>query len=52
MVANFTKNIEKKDSLFGVPPSEEEHVNFIKVIDVGGLPVSYDTSGVIHFWQG
>lgn len=51
-MANFTKNIEKKDSLFGSPPTEEEHVNFIKLTNAGGTPVSYDVSGVVHFWQG
>jgi hypothetical protein len=50
LVAIRTKGIEKRESLFGQPPSEQEHVNAIKVLQVRGMPVSYDINGVIHFW--
>jgi hypothetical protein len=49
-VANLTKGIEKRESLYGKAPTEQEHVNTIKVLQVNGRPVSYDINGVIHFW--
>jgi len=50
LVANMTKGIEKRESLYGKAPTEQEHVNAINVIQVNGRPVSYDVNGVIHFW--
>lgn len=46
----MTRGIEKRESLYGKAPNEQEHVNTIKVLQVGGRPVSYDINGVIHFW--
>jgi hypothetical protein len=49
-VANLTRGIEKRETLFAKGPTESEHVNTVNVFQVCGKPVSYDTNGVIHFW--
>lgn len=50
-VSNFTKNIEANKSIYNEGPAETDHVNSIKVAEVRGGPVSYDSNGVVHFWS-
>ena len=53
IVSNMLSGIEKKTNIFGSGPSSAEHLNSIKVVPSPNrkFVVSYDVTGIIHFWE-